>query len=143
MEVITAPDERLNTVCTEVDPSSPNIATLAEGMVETMIRHNGRGLAAPQVGYLSRLFCMKYGSGVLIMCNPRIVRRGKDVTAGEEGCLSIPGRKAMVDRHKIITVEWVDLGGGARSAKMRGLDARCVQHEIDHLDGILIPVGGV
>lgn len=138
LTILEKPNPRLNELSAEITVIGPAIAELAADMVETMLAHNGRGLAAPQVGELSRMFCMKYGSEVLVLCNPVITRRGQETATEREGCLSIPGRTAMVTRHKIITVEWTGLDGSANRRKMRGLDARCVQHEIDHLDGVLI-----
>lgn len=136
LSIIIAPDPRLNAVCEDVILGEHRL--LAIDLVDTMYAKRGQGLAAPQVGTLVRMFCMRYGGRTIVMCNPQITRRGKDVVRADEGCLSIPGQRVIVARHKIITVQWHNPDGTIRSAKMRGLDARCVQHEIDHLDGKLI-----
>lgn len=138
LDIIIAPDSRLSAMCTEVKPNTPHVRRLAVDLVDTMYAKRGQGLAAPQVGETLRMFCMRYGDNAIVMCNPRITRRGKDVVKDDEGCLSIPYQRVFVDRHKIITVQWRAPDGTTHSAKMRGLDARCVQHEIDHLDGKLI-----
>ena len=137
-KIITAPDVRLSTVCTEVIPNTPHIRRLAVNLVDTMYDAKGLGLAAPQLGETIRMFCMRYGDRALVMCNPRIVEWGKALVRGDEGCLSLPGQTVEVRRHKVITVLWRDPDGIVQKAKMRGMDARCVQHEIDHMNGKLI-----
>lgn len=91
-------------------------------------------------GVLSRVFCMRYDAtgNAVVMCNPVIVRHGRDTVTEVEGCLSLPGRRIRVERYRICDVEWYDPNGGHHKATMRNNDARCVQHEIDHLDGKLI-----
>lgn len=140
LEIIQAPDPLLNKVCDPVNFDDPETHSFAVDLVATLVLHNGKGLAAPQVGRTIRMFAMKYGAGVTVMCNPQIVRRGRETARGDEGCLSIRhGRpKFTVTRHKLLTVEWFTVHGVRHSQKMRGFDARCVQHEIDHLNGVLI-----
>ena len=137
-DIIKAPNPILNTVCSDIDVTNPSTLILATDMVQTMLVANGLGLAAPQVGETVRMFCMKYGGTVIVMCNPIITRHGREKATDVEGCLSIPGFRIRVSRYKIITVQWTDLDGSIKKEKMRGMDARCVQHEIDHLNGILI-----
>ena len=141
LNILKAPDPALHKVCRDVDLGDPRMRRLADALVETMRWANGRGLAAPQVGEAVRMFCMKHSGGVRVLCNPVISRRGRDIVEGDEGCLSIPGVTMQVRRHNIITVEWYNVHGVKFSEKLRGMDARCVQHEIDHLDGILITDG--
>lgn len=137
MEILKAPHEKLSTVCSLAHLGGET-NLLAKLMIDTMYNHRGMGLAAPQVGHTIRMFVMKYGSSQLVMLNPTIIRRGNEMAKAEEGCLSIPGKKIRVNRNKLITVRWMDLNGETQEAKMRNNDARCVQHEMDHLDGILI-----
>jgi peptide deformylase len=137
-KVIIAPDVRLSTVCTEVTPNTPYIRRLAANLVDTMYAARGLGLAAPQIGETVRMFCMRHGDSALVMCNPHITLRGKAMARDEEGCLSLPGQRVEVRRHKVITVRWHDLDGTVQRVEVRGMTARCVQHEIDHLNGKLI-----
>lgn len=138
LTVLKAPDERLTAVCEAVVPGAPELLHLGEDMVLTMFYAAGKGLAAPQVGILRRVICMRYQGGVVVMCNPVIARHGKDVVTDVEGCLSLPFKRVRVPRYRIVDVTWYDVYGNAQSATMRNDDARCVQHEIDHLNGVLI-----
>lgn len=138
LNILKAPDPRLNTPCEDVMIGQSHTTQLADDLVNTMYAHGGQGLAAPQVGELLRMFCMRYGDRAIVMCNPLITRHGKEVVRGDEGCLSIPGQRVMVDRYKIIEIQWHSPKGKAYHAKLRGFDARCAQHEMDHLDGVLI-----
>jgi len=107
-------------------------------MTETMYDEVGIGLAAPQVGISKRLIVLadEEGRGVQALLNPTIVDRGGEVT-GEEGCLSIPGVFAPVTRAAWVKVEARSVDGKPLAISARGLRARVLQHEIDHLDGVL------
>jgi peptide deformylase len=107
-------------------------------MTETMYDEVGIGLAAPQVGISLRLIVIsdEEGRGVQALLNPAIVDRGGEMT-GEEGCLSIPGVFAPVTRAAWVTVEARSVDGKPLTLNARGLRARVLQHEIDHLDGVL------
>ena len=125
-------------------PASVDDATLAlaRDMLETMYAALGRGLAAPQVGVLSRVFVMdatwKSGSATPeTFINPEIIWRSAEVVPSEEGCLSIPGVVADVMRAKEIILRWVLADGSVSAQKLVGFRAICAQHEIDHLDGIV------
>ncbi|MDD5557622.1 MAG: peptide deformylase [bacterium] len=125
----------------EVGGVTPEIRRLAENMLETMYYHEGLGLAAPQVGVPLRLAVMDVrheGSGKIILVDPVIIRLGETI-AMEEGCLSLPGITAPVERAVEVTVEYGTLGGSRKTMRATGVTAQAVQHEIDHLDGILIP----
>ena len=112
-------------------------ATIAD-MTETMYDEVGIGLAAPQVGISLRLIVVadEDGRGVQALLNPAIVDRGGEAT-GEEGCLSIPGVFAPVTRSAWVNVEAQDVNGRPLALRATGLRARVLQHEIDHLDGVL------
>jgi len=112
-------------------------ATIAD-MTETMYDEVGIGLAAPQVGVSLRLIVVadEEGRGVQALLNPAIVDRGGEAT-GEEGCLSIPGVFAPVTRSAWVKVEAQDANGRSLALRATGLRARVLQHEIDHLDGVL------
>ncbi len=115
---------------------------LIADMKQTMEAVDGAGLAAPQVGVSKRIFIFRRGDDVHAIINPRIVRRSGERKIGSEGCLSIPGVQAKVPRHERIvvtgrdetgkTVEWECADGDEQ-----GRAATCVQHELDHLDGVL------
>ena len=114
----------------------------ARDMKKTMISKDGLGFAAPQVGENIRMIIvtMNYGTSnasVVTMINPEILSHGDEVAVAEEGCLSLPGRYANVERFKEVTVEFTDLDGEKHTLKLENLDARVVQHETDHLDGVL------
>ena len=106
-----------------------------------MIYSNGLGLAANQVGLTQRFFAMGHDSfDVLqkpaILYNARIIKASEEVEIGEEGCLSFPNIYYNVYRAKQIEVEWQNMKGAMQGATLRGLEARCFQHELDHINGI-------
>jgi peptide deformylase len=116
---------------------TPEIRALVADMVDTMHDEVGVGLAAPQVGVSIRLFVMDAGKGATrALVNPRIVERTGAVVA-EEGCLSLPGIFADVERAEWVKVEATDLEGQPVVLEGRGMLARVFQHELDHLDGVL------
>ena len=115
---------------------------LAQDMLDTMYAAEGRGLAAPQVGVLTRVFVMdstwKIGAGTPeVFINPEIIWRSAELVTSSEGCLSIPGFLAEVSRAKEIILRWVMTDGSVSAQKLVGFRAICAQHEIDHLDGIV------
>lgn len=141
LPIVTYPDPRLTTPCAPAVLDDTTRA-LAADMLETMYAAPGRGLAAPQVGVLIRLFVMDTGwkdgtPAPRVMVNPQIVRQGADVAPMAEGCLSIPGITAVVTRPTDITLRWTDLDGTVQEQDLTGIEAICAQHEQDHLDGIL------
>ena len=140
--VLTYPDAALSTVCPPVEAVSADIEALADDMLETMYDAPGRGLAAPQIGVALRLFVMdvtwKEGTyAPIIFINPRIVGSSDTIVTQPEGCLSIPGVSVEVKRPDAVHVQWTDLNGQPREQTFEGFAAACVQHEIDHLDGVL------
>lgn len=139
MEIVKAPNPILNTVCEPIeDPTHEAIKALAGDMILTLVQNNGAGLAAPQVGHALRMFLMRYGDLILVCINPEITRRGRDKVKDIEGCLSIPGKRVRVERSKICELSYYDVEGKLHQLKLRNHDARCAQHEMDHLNGILI-----
>lgn len=130
--------------CAPVDDISPDVLSAMSEMVKMMQAQNGVGLAAPQVGITKRfLVMMNPDSGeVFKMINPRITSRSTDMAIIEEGCLSVLGPDdlpvyANVARPATVTAEWTGVDGKKYAAEMSGIMARIVQHETDHLDGIL------
>jgi peptide deformylase len=119
-----------------------DLKTLADDMLETMYAAPGRGLAAPQVGVALRLFVMDTGwkegaPAPQVFVNPRITDASDVLIPYSEGCLSIPGQTSRVARPDRVALQWQDLNGAAQEGWFDGFAAVCVQHERDHLDGIL------
>ena len=115
---------------------------LIQDMFETMYEADGVGLAAPQVGVSQRVIVVdphEQDVKPIGLVNPIIVQVAKDVERGEEGCLSIPGLKDIVERPAAVVVEGLDADGNPLHIEAEGLFARVIQHEIDHLDGVLFP----
>lgn len=137
-------DVVLRTKCAPVSDITPELLSTMDEMVAMMRDQNGVGLAAPQVGILSRFLVMMDPDSETIyrMINPEIVSRGTDVCTMEEGCLSVLGNDGLpvfanVSRPDSVVVEWTDENGDKKMAQMSGNPARIVQHETDHLDGKL------
>ncbi|MBQ1252318.1 MAG: peptide deformylase [Firmicutes bacterium] len=119
-----------------VNEVNDTIRTLLDDMAETMYESEGVGLAAPQIGISRRIIVVDVGEGLLELINPRLLKgHGKQV--GEEGCLSVPGYFAPVERYKTIFVEGLDRNGQPIQIKAKDFTAVALQHEMDHLDGIL------
>ncbi len=116
---------------------------LIPDVIETMLSHDGIGLAAPQIGQNIRLAVInkeadKSLSDHLVIINPKVFSKSHELEESREGCLSIPDKEVTVLRHKKIKVRYTDASGLEQKLKATGLLARVLQHEIDHLDGILI-----
>lgn len=140
-DILIHPDPRLKKPCDPVAKVTSEISDLAHDMLETMYDAPGIGLAAPQVGAMSRVIvmdCIKDGvPEPMVLINPVVVWSSEDLTTYEEGCLSIPEQYAEVKRPAAVKVEWLGLDGGQHERLFEGLWSTCVQHEIDHLDGKL------
>lgn len=141
--ILLHPDPRLKKVCAPVGAVSPEIGALAEDMLQTMYDAPGVGLAAPQVGVLSRLLVMdcvkdpEASPRPMVLINPEITWSSDDLNIYEEGCLSIPEHYAEVERPARVRVRWTGLDGAGQEEEFGDLWATCVQHEIDHLNGKL------
>lgn len=132
----TLGDDVLRKRCKEVSEIRPSVITLLDDMAETMYAANGVGLAAPQVGILKRIVVIDVGEGLIELINPEIIEtRGTE--KAEEGCLSLPGETACVVRPAYTKVKALDRKGRTIIVEGEGLLSRCLNHEIDHLDGIL------
>ncbi|MEF3048317.1 peptide deformylase [Pseudotabrizicola sp. L79] len=139
--ILIHPDSRLKKPCDPVAEFTPDLAELAQDMLETMYDAPGIGLAAPQIGVMKRVLvmdCIKDGPPrPMVLINPQIVWSSEDQSVYEEGCLSIPDQYAEVKRPETVRVTWQDATGAPQEEQFDGLWATCVQHEIDHLDGKL------
>lgn len=123
------------------DPTAPEIRRLVADMAETMQDAQGLGLAAPQVHVPLRLFVWRGGAGnVIALINPEIEPVGEEMEDGWEGCLSIPGLRGSVPRPARIRFRGLDIEGKPVEGEAAGLTARVIQHEADHLDGVLYPM---
>jgi peptide deformylase len=123
------------------DPTAPEIRRLVADMAETMEDASGLGLAAPQVHVGLRLFVWRGGAGnILALINPEIEPVGEELEEGWEGCLSIPGLRGEVPRAARIRFRGLDVEGRLVEGEAAGLPARVIQHETDHLNGVLYPM---
>jgi len=145
LPIITFPHPVLKKRADEVDALTPEILTLLSNMAETMYAAPGIGLAANQVGQLLRVIVIdvddpeeeeeeKYG--LLKLINPEIISHSGKIDS-EEGCLSIPEVRETIQRHEVVTVQAINENGEEIEITARGMMSRCLQHEIDHLDGVL------
>jgi peptide deformylase len=136
------PDPVLRKMAAPVASMDKETSRFMHAMLETMYEHRGIGLAAPQVGALKRVIVMdvaeeqKTGEA-LLMANPEIIKRSQETFTYREGCLSIPGQFADVTRPKRITVRFIDPEGKVQEREAEDLLSTCIQHEIDHLNGVL------
>lgn len=130
-------DEILRKKSKEVTKIDDKVRMLLDDMLDTMYEADGVGLAAPQVGILRRIVVIDIDDGnVYKMINPKIIKISGEQT-DQEGCLSIPNRKGIVKRPNKVTVVYTDENGIEKTLEAEDLLARCICHEIDHLDGIL------
>ncbi|MBO8160758.1 MAG: peptide deformylase [Thermosipho sp. (in: Bacteria)] len=113
------------------------VRSIRDEMLKIMYLEDGVGLAAPQIGVSLRFFAMDDGNGPLIIINPEIIEHSNEKELGEEGCLSLPGIFADVNRYKWVKLKYQDEYGNVHERLFEGYSARIVQHERDHLDGIL------
>lgn len=133
-------DDVLREECEPVETLDDEVRRLAADLQETMYEADGIGLAAPQVGVPLRMFAYDVRepdlpAGVLV--NPEIVERSDETEKGPEGCLSVPGIQEVVERPARVVVEGLDPDGEQVRIEADGMLARCLQHEYDHLDGVL------
>ncbi|MBQ9406443.1 MAG: peptide deformylase [Desulfovibrio sp.] len=143
LPIVTYPDPRLKEVCTPIVDVSPEIRQLAADMLETMYAAPGVGLAAPQVGRNIRLLVMdpagkEENKRPRVLINPVLHFSGEEIVSEQEGCLSVPmNYRADVKRWTEVQVEAQDLNGHTLNEHLTGFEAIIVQHEYDHLEGIL------
>jgi peptide deformylase len=142
LPILVAPDPRLKKKAKPVAAVDDGVRTLMADLLETMYAAPGVGLAAPQVGVLRRVIVLDVARegeppNPIKLANPEIVWASDDDNTYEEGCLSVPEHYADVVRPRAVTVRYLDETGAAREIAADGLLATCLQHEIDHLDGIL------
>jgi peptide deformylase len=142
LHIITAPDKSLKVQSEPVKNVDAELAALMDDMLETMYLAPGVGLAAPQVGVTKRIIVVDVGKKEeerepVRMANPEVIWESEDWSIYEEGCLSLPEYYADVERPEQIRVKYLDETNTERELEAEGLLATCIQHEIDHLEGVL------
>lgn len=141
--ILLHPNPKLKKVCEPVVTIDDALINLSADMLDTMYHAPGIGLAAPQIGILSRIIVMDCEKEEvakrkpIVMINPEIVASSDEENIYEEGCLSIPEQFAEVKRPSSVQVKWLDKDGAEQLQEFDGLWSTCVQHEIDHLNGRL------
>ena len=147
LPIIEAPDPRLKTVSTPVETFDEALQVLIDDMFETMYAAPGIGLAAIQVGVPKRLLVMdlqekneETGATIReprVFINPEILKTSEEMSVYNEGCLSVPDQYADVERPKTVRARWLDRDGKRHEQELDEMLATCLQHEMDHLEGIL------
>ena len=142
LKILTIPDPRLKHKSSNIEVFDKELKTIVKNMYETLYASgNGIGLAAPQVDIRKRIVVIDLNedgkSSPITFINPRIIKFSDEKFVNQEGCLSVPEYYADVERAKEVVVEWVDDMGVKYKKTLSGLMSICIQHEIDHLDGIL------
>jgi peptide deformylase len=141
-DILVIPDKRLRIVSKTVETVDASVRALAEDMLETMYDAPGIGLAAIQIGEPLRLVTMDLSKkddekDPRVFINPEITWSSEDVNVHEEGCLSIPEYYEEVERPSKVRLKYLDLDGNLHEVEADGMFATCIQHEIDHLNGVL------
>jgi peptide deformylase len=144
LKILYVPDPVLKTKATDIETITPDIHQQAQDMLETMYAAPGIGLAANQIGRLNRLIVMDTAQREepetrkpIVMINPEITWTSEEMSQMQEGCLSLPNHYADVERPRSVRVRYIDLKGQRQEILAEDLESHCVQHEIDHLNGVL------
>jgi peptide deformylase len=140
LTVLRFPDERLRIKAEPVAEVTDEIKKIVDDMIETMYHEKGVGLAATQVNIHKQIVVMDVsedGNQPIVLINPKIIAKSDETMVNEEGCLSVPGYYAKVDRHTQVTVSALDREGKPFTLPAEELLAICIQHELDHLQGIV------
>ena len=140
--IIIEPDPILRKKCEPLEKVDTNTRKLMDDMLATMYAAPGIGLSAVQIGILKRLVVIDISrdeekKNPIFLINPEITNQSKQTSVYEEGCLSIPGQFAEIERPAECTLKYIDYNGKEKELKADGLLATCIQHEVDHLNGIL------
>ena len=145
LELYTYPHKVLSQKCEKVEKVTDEIRKFLDDMLETMYHDKGVGLAAPQVGVSKRIIVIddkvteegEPGPHPLYMVNPEIIKKSEEMILFNEGCLSVPGQSAEVERHRAVSVKYLDYDGNEKVLDAEDFLAVIIQHETDHLDGVL------
>jgi len=140
-KILIVPDPILRKKCEPLENVDDDARKLMSDMLETMYKAPGIGLAAIQVGILKRIVVIDISKeekkNPLFLVNPEIIYKSKNTSVYEEGCLSLPGQFAEIERPAECHIKYIDYNGKEKKLETKGLLATCIQHEIDHLNGIL------
>ena len=141
-KIVIEPDPILRKKSEPLEKVDDEIRELLDDMLETMYAAPGIGLAAVQVGILKRIIVIdiskdKEKKDPLFLVNPEIIQKSKKTSVYEEGCLSLPGQFAEIERPAECILKYIDFNGKKKELNAKGLLATCIQHEVDHLNGIL------
>jgi len=141
-EILTEPNGTLRQKSLKVDKVDEDLQGLMNDMVETMYAAPGIGLAAIQVGVPKRVIVLDISQkeGIkkpMYFVNPEIINKSENKATYEEGCLSVPGQFAEIDRPESCHIKYLDYNGEPKELKAKGMLATCIQHEMDHLEGVL------
>lgn len=145
LKLYTYPDKVLSAKCEKVDVVDAGVRKLLDDMLETMYADKGVGLAAPQIGITKRIIVIddkvdedgNPGPHPMYLVNPEIIEKSAETIIFNEGCLSVPGQSADVERHKRVKVKYLDYNGKEQVIEAEDYLAVILQHETDHLDGVL------
>lgn len=145
LKLYTYPHKILSQKCEKVEEVNDDIRKLLDDMLETMYADKGVGLAAPQIGISKRIIVIddkitdegEPGPNPMYLVNPEIIKKSDETIFFNEGCLSVPGQSAKVERHAAVTVKYLDYNGKEQILDAEDYLAIILQHETDHLDGIL------
>ena len=140
LPILTLPNPQLRQRSEEIDPktiTTPEFQAWLDDLVETMWKADGVGIAAPQVGRPIRVFIAVDGKTPHVVINPVVTGKSWRMEDGEEGCLSVPGKYGTVRRYKSFRIKCLDRNGNKVTHEPTGFFARVLQHELDHLDGVL------
>jgi len=139
MQILTHPNPVLAARAEEIDPANDaDLRRLVRQMAEAMYENQGIGLAAPQLGVHKRIIVFDIDDELAAICNPVIVERSDEVAIDDEGCLSVPGINVPIERNVAVVCEGLNIDGERVVLDASDLLARVIQHEIDHLDGVII-----
>ncbi len=141
-KIIIEPDPILRKKSKNLEKVDDDLRKLMDDMLETMYSAPGIGLGAVQIGILKRLIVIDITKddqkkNPIFLINPKIIKKSKNTSIYEEGCLSLPGHFAEIERPSECQIDYIDYNGKEKNLKASGLLATCIQHEIDHLNGIL------
>lgn len=137
LQILQDGDKTLKKKAKRVDKIDDTIRNIAASMVDTMLASNGVGLSGNQVGILKRIIVVLVNNEPKIMVNPEVIFTSEEVIKDSEGCLSFPGQFYDISRAQKVTIKYRNLSGHPMLETHEGLTARIIQHEIDHLDGVV------
>ncbi len=141
-KILTVPDPILRRNCSSLEQVDNDVRKLMDDMLQTMYEAPGIGLAAVQIGILKKIIVIDISKenekkNPLFLVNPEIIQKSDTTSTYEEGCLSLPGQFAEIERPAECRVKFIDYKGKQKELKVSGLLSTCIQHEIDHLNGVL------